>query len=172
MLGTAGAAGTAGIPQGFVFGPPSGAVLGGLGYWLGGLDGVVSDFSATAVAALGGEDGVPATGFGAVEGEAGGGREAAGPGAVDDVLGVHGLGAVEGVGAAGATDVAGLGAIDVPAAGAIEPAGFGAGMDAPAAPGARAGSAEIPAARGFEKSGGAGIEVSPVAGPGPSGAAG
>lgn len=54
MLGTAGAAGTAGIPHGFVFWPPSGGELGSLGYWLGGFDGVVSDLSATAVAALGG----------------------------------------------------------------------------------------------------------------------
>src|SRR6185503_1045592 len=56
----------------------------------------------------------------------------------------------------------------VAGAGAIDATGFGAGTDAPGAPAAREGVAPA----GLVKSGGAGIEVSPVAGPGPSGATG
>jgi hypothetical protein len=56
--------------------------------------------------------------------------------------------------------------------GATDAAGFGAGTEVPVlgaiAPGARDGVAPA----GFVKSGGAGIEVRPVAGPGPSGAMG
>jgi hypothetical protein len=121
---------------------------------LGGLDCEVRDFNATAVAALGGEEAVLGLG-GAAEalgvGAAGGddGRQeppagAAGFGATDEVAG-----ATDGVAA-----VTGLGAMD--------------GLAVGPAAGARDGVA----ATGFVKSGGAGIDVSPVAGPGPRGAGG
>lgn len=100
MFGTAGAAGTAGIPHGFVLGPPSGGELGSFGYWLGGLDVVVSDFRATAVEALGdGEEGDPDGGCGDADGvaagAAAGGRETLAPGATELPVTAAGLGAEE-----------------------------------------------------------------------------
>jgi hypothetical protein len=54
IFGTAGAGGTVtGLAGAALLGAPGGE-LGALGYWLGGFDGVVSDFNATALAALGG----------------------------------------------------------------------------------------------------------------------
>jgi hypothetical protein len=121
-------------------GEPGGA-LGALGKMLGGLDGVVNDFSATAVAALGGDE----------------------PVAVGAGLG----GAAEGLGA-GAAPQPGLGATDPPGAGAAEASGLGAD-DIPAPGDAALGAREGVAAAGLVTRGGAGIEVRPVAGPGPSG---
>jgi hypothetical protein len=150
LAGTAGAAGTLG---GLAAGAPLGAAggtLGARGKLLGGLDGVVSDFNATAVAALGGDDPVPAAAGldGAVEPpaakDAGFAADHPDPGAVEGVGGAA-FGATDV--APGATDVSGLGGTD-------------------GAPGARDGVA------GLEASGGAGIDVSPVAGPGPRGATG
>jgi hypothetical protein len=86
-----------------------------------------------------------AAGFGATEA----------PGATDGVLGATGFGRTEAVPGAGATDVTGLGAVEVLATGA-------------AAMGARDGVTP----EGFVTSGGAGIEVNPVAGPGPGGGGG
>jgi hypothetical protein len=99
-FGTAGAAGTAGIPQGFVFWPPSGGELGSFGYWLGGLDVVVSDFRATALEALGGGvEGDPEPGCGGADGvaagAAAGGRETLAPGATEVPVAAAGLGAEE-----------------------------------------------------------------------------
>ena len=144
IFGTGGAAGTL---SGWAAEVP-GAALGGLGKLLGGLDGVLSDFSATAVAALGGEEAPPR-----------GGRDAPGPGstglgATEAALGI-GFGAIEPVPGAGATEESGFGATD-----ALDPGA--------AATGARKGMAPA----GFETRGGAGIDVRPVAGPGPSGATG
>ena len=165
MLGTGGAAGTLNDFPGGAPLPVPGGELGALGKLLGGRDGDVSDFNATAVAAFGG--GVEVVlGFGGPQevvgagpgaGAADGGRDtpALGPGgfgATEEVAGATGLGATEAVAAAGATDAT----------------GFGAGTDVLAAPGARDGVAAV----GLGKSGGAGIDVSPVAGPGPSGATG
>jgi hypothetical protein len=121
---------------------------------LGGLDCEVRDFNATAVAALGAEE--------AVLGGLGGAAEALGVGAAggDDgrqepPAGAAGFGATDEAGATdGAAAVIGLGAMEALAVG-------------PAA-----GAREGVAAAGFVKSGGAGIDVSPVAGPGPRGAAG
>ncbi len=98
-FGTGGAAGTAGIPHGFVLGPPSGGELGSFGSWLGGVDVVVSDFRATAVEALGGgEEGDPAGGCGGADGVAAGaagGRETLAPGATEVPVTAAGLGAEE-----------------------------------------------------------------------------
>ena len=120
---------------------------------LGGLDGVVSDFNATAVAALpGGEERL--LGFG-------GAAEALGIAAVgaagrhEPPAGAAGFGATDGVAGADVAGAAGFGGVEALVAGA-------------AATGARDGVAEA----GFATSGGAGIDVSPVAGPGPSGGGG
>jgi hypothetical protein len=77
------------------------------------------------------------------------------PGATAGALGAIGFGATEDMPGAGATDVAGFGATDALAPGA-------------AALGTRDGVAPA----GFVASGGAGIEVNPVAGPGPGGEGG
>jgi len=122
---------------------------------LGGLDGVVSDFSATAVAALPGGD----------ETVLGLGGEALGVAAGD--AGRHEL-------PAGTPVAAGFGATEAVAAGAgvgaTEPAGLGAAM--PPIGVAEAGARDGVADGGLATRGGAGIDVSPVAGPGPSGIAG
>ena len=152
---------------------------------------MVSDFKATAVAALGAEEPVVAFG-GAVEpagvaaggdgrheppvGTSGLGATDDAPGAMDGVPVVAGLGATNGVPGAGATDVVGFGAVDEVAGGggtdaaAAEMAGFGATdvLAGAAALGARDGVG----AAGLAKGAGAGIEVSPVAGPGPGGGGG
>jgi hypothetical protein len=134
-----------------------GGALGALGKVLGGLEGVVNDFSATAVATLGGDE--PGA-LGAGLGGAAEGLDAGGPPQ-------PGLGATEPP-AVGAVEGSGLEADDMPAPGA---AGSGLGADDMPAPCAAAlGAREGVAPAGFVTMGGAGIEVRPVAGPGPSGA--
>ncbi|HMI82941.1 MAG TPA: hypothetical protein VK550_02550 [Polyangiaceae bacterium] len=131
---------------------------------LGGFDGVVSDFNATAVAALaGGEEGVLGLGGGAEVPGVGAGTDgrhpppegAAGFGGTDGEVDAGGFGATDVVAGPGATDANGFGATEVLASGA-----------------AAAGAREGIAAAGRVSSGGAGIDVRPVAGPGPGGAAG
>ena len=114
---------------------------------------MVSDFKATAVAALPGGDEAGVGLGGAAEALA---VEAAGDaGRHEPPAGAAGFGATEAVAGDGATGAAGFGAAAAPAIGA-------------AATGAREGVAEA----GLAASGGAGIDVSPVAGPGPSGSGG
>ena len=198
MLGTAGAGGTViGLAGGAPLGAPGGG-LGALGKLLGGLEGVVSDFNATAVAALGsgaelalvvaglgGAEAPPAgagadggldaailemAGLGATEEAPGRADQGEAPGATDELPGACGEGA--GLGAT-EDDAAGFGATeDVAGAGATDASGFGAGTDVAAVGAAALGARDGVAAPGFAKRGGAGIEVSPVAGPGPSGATG
>jgi hypothetical protein len=160
---------------------------------------VVSDFNATAVAALGGAEeavlgfGGAAEAPGAAAGAGGGRHDAPGaagfgatdalpgapgatdalpgaPGATDALPGATPLGATEGVAGAGAIEATGFGATDALAPGT---AALGARDGVAPGPGTAAlGARDGVATAGFAKSGGAGIEVSPVAGPGPSGAAG
>ena len=187
IFGTTGASGTSG-GFGDAAPAPGGAEAGGFGKVLGGLDGVVSDFNATAVAALGPTDGVrlapgwtgatdglvdgaPAldegAGFGATEEFAG----AVSFGSVAEDAGARGCGnpgVVEGMGALGGDELAVKEAPEELPNG-VGDVGFGAAGALVVAPGARD---ALPALAGFAASGGAGIDVSPVAGPGPSGAGG
>jgi hypothetical protein len=137
---------------------------------LGGLDVVVSDFNATAVAALAGGAELPLVvpGLGGAEAlvvgaAAGGGFDAA-------MLEMPGFGATDEEPNATA---AGFGATEeVAGTGGPGETGLGAGTDPPVLGTNALGAREGVAAGDFVKRGGAGIEVSPVAGPGPSGATG
>jgi hypothetical protein len=134
---------------------------------LGGLDGVASDFNATAVAALAG-GALVVVGLGGAEALAAG--AAAGGGFDAAMLEIPGLGGKD---EAPNDDVAGFDATeDVAAAGGAGATDFDAGIAAPAVAANALGARDGVAAGGFAKSGGAGIEVRPVAGPGPSGARG
>lgn len=118
---------------------------------------MVSDFNATAVAALPGGD-ETVLGFGGAAEALGAAAGAAGRHELP--AGETGFGATDAVAGAGV----GAGATDGPDFGASAPA-TGA-----AAAGARDGEVDAGTAAGFATRGGAGIDVSPVAGPGPSGA--
>jgi len=183
ILGTAGAGGTVGGLAGGASLPAAGGELGAFGKLLGGLDVVVSDFNATAVAALaGGTEIAPAAaGLGGtealgVEAGADGGSDAA-------MLETAGFGATEAPGVPDGANDAGLGATEDVVAGfgatedhadpgATDAPGFGAGTEAPVIGAAALGARDGVAGGGFVKRGGAGIDVSPVAGPGPRGATG